>query len=66
MTVGERLGAGGAPAVGALAGPTAPVLDGGGATVRPAGVAYVLLSAAGCAAMTLAPGGLGRGGDSDP
>ncbi|WP_310728506.1 hypothetical protein [Streptomyces sp. N2A] len=64
--MGERLGAAGTPAIGALAGLTIPVLDGGGETVRPAGVAYVLLSAAGCAAMTLVTRRLGRGGDSDP
>ncbi len=68
VTMGERLGAGGVPAVaGALAGLLILVLGGdGAATVRPAGVGYALLSAAGCAAMTLATRRLGRGGGSDP
>ncbi|MEU9124789.1 DMT family transporter [Streptomyces sp. NPDC048506] len=68
VTMGERLGVGGVLAVaGALAGLAVLVLGGGGsATVRPAGVGYALLSAAGCAAMTLATRRLGRGGGSDP
>ncbi|WJY36785.1 EamA family transporter [Streptomyces sp. P9-2B-2] len=68
VTMGERLGAGGVLAVaGALAGLAILVLGGdGGATVRPAGVGYALLSAAGCAAMTLITRRLGKGGGSDP
>ncbi|MEU8782860.1 EamA family transporter [Streptomyces sp. NPDC048637] len=68
VTMGERLGAGGVLAVaGALAGLAVLVLGGdGGATVRPAGIGYALLSAAGCAAMTLITRRLGRGGGSDP
>ncbi|MFG2832383.1 DMT family transporter [Streptomyces sp. NPDC048434] len=68
VTMGERLGGGGVLAVaGALAGLTVLVLGGdGGATVRPAGLGYALLSAAGCAAMTLATRRLGKGGGSDP
>ncbi|MEU7430295.1 EamA family transporter [Streptomyces sioyaensis] len=68
MTMGERLGLGGVLAVtGALAGLTILVLGGdGGATVRPAGVGWALLSAAGCAAMTLATRRLGKSGGGDP
>ncbi|MEI5131232.1 EamA family transporter [Streptomyces libani] len=68
VTMGERLGAGGVLAVaGALAGLAILVLGGdGGTTVRPAGVGYALLSAAGCAAMTLITRRLGKGGGSDP
>ncbi|QIK10104.1 EamA family transporter [Streptomyces sp. ID38640] len=68
VTMGERLGAGGVLAVaGALAGLAVLVLGGdGGATVRPAGIGYALLSAAGCAAMTLITRRLGKGGGSDP
>ncbi|MFC9878579.1 DMT family transporter [Streptomyces libani] len=68
VTMGERLGAGGVLAVaGALAGLAVLVLGGdGGTTVRPAGVGYALLSAAGCAAMTLITRRLGKGGGSDP
>lgn len=68
VTMGERLGGGGVLAVvGALAGLAVLVLGGdGGATVRPAGLGFALLSAAGCAAMTLATRRLGKGGDSDP
>ncbi|AJT68842.1 hypothetical protein T261_7243 [Streptomyces lydicus] len=67
LTMGERLGAGGVLAVaGALTGLLILVLGGGGATVRPAGVGYALLSAAGCAAMTLLTRRLGRGGNGDP
>lgn len=68
VTMGERLGLGGFLAVaGALAGLTILVLGGeGGATVRPAGVGWALLSAAGCAAMTLATRRLGRAGGGDP
>ncbi|MCR8575609.1 DMT family transporter [Streptomyces sp. Isolate_219] len=68
VTMGERLGAGGVLAVaGALAGLAVLVLGGdGGATVRPAGIGYALLAAAGCAAMTLITRRLGKGGGSDP
>lgn len=68
LTMGERLGLGGVLAVvGALAGLTILVLGGeGGTTVRPAGVGWALLSAAGCAAMTLATRRLGRAGGGDP
>ncbi|REK85408.1 EamA/RhaT family transporter [Streptomyces inhibens] len=67
VTMGERLGAGGVLAVGgALAGLAILVLGGAGATtVRPAGIGYALLSAAGCAVMTLATRRLGKGGGSD-
>ncbi|MGW5121990.1 DMT family transporter [Streptomyces noursei] len=68
LTMGERLGAGGALAVvGALGGLLILVLGGAGATtVRPLGVGYALLSAAACAVMTLATRRFGRGGGSDP
>ncbi|WP_310715361.1 DMT family transporter [Streptomyces lydicus] len=68
VTMGERLGVGGVlAAAGALAGLAVLVLGAdGAATVRPAGIGYALLSAAGCAAMTLITRRLGRGGDSDP
>ncbi|MEW1749692.1 DMT family transporter [Streptomyces angustmyceticus] len=68
VTMGERLGGGGVLAVaGALAGLAVLVLGGDqGADVRPAGLGYALLSAAGCAAMTLAGRRLGKGGGSDP
>jgi len=68
LTMGERLGLGGVLAVaGALTGLTILVLGGdGGATVRPAGVGWALLSAAGCAAMTLATRRLGKAGGGDP
>ncbi|AZS70445.1 EamA family transporter [Streptomyces lydicus] len=68
VTMGERLGAGGVLAVaGALAGLAVLVLGGdGGATVHPAGIGCALLSAAGCAAMTLITRRLGKGGGSDP
>lgn len=67
VTMGERLGVGGVLAVaGALAGLMELILGGAGAaTVRPAGVGYALLSAAGCAAMTLTTRRLGKGGGSD-
>ncbi|MDJ0386002.1 EamA family transporter [Streptomyces sp. G-G2] len=66
--MGERLGAGGLAAVGgALAGLAALTLGGGGAEVRPAGVGWALLSAAGYAAMTLRTRALGRrGAGGDP
>ncbi|MFG2093621.1 DMT family transporter [Streptomyces sp. NPDC048612] len=68
VTMGERLGAGGALAVtGALAGLAVLVLGGdGGTSVRPAGVGWALLSAGGCAAMTLITRRLGKAGGSDP
>ncbi|MYT15988.1 drug/metabolite transporter, DME family [Streptomyces sp. SceaMP-e96] len=68
VTMGERLGPGGVLAVaGALAGLAILVLGGdGGTTVRPAGIGHALLSAAGCAAMTLITRRLGKGGGSDP
>ncbi|WP_023589760.1 DMT family transporter [Streptomyces thermolilacinus] len=63
LTMGERLGRGGVVAVGgALAGLTVLVLGGDAATVRPAGVALALLSAAAYAAMTLLTRWLGRDG----
>ncbi|MER5732836.1 EamA family transporter [Streptomyces sp. NPDC002138] len=66
--MGERLGRGGAAAVcGALAGLAVLTLGGGGAEVRPAGVGWALLSAAGYAAMTLRTRLLGRrGAGGDP
>ncbi|MFF9352263.1 EamA family transporter [Streptomyces sp. NPDC014734] len=68
LTMGERLGRGGLVAVaGALAGLAVLVLGGDGATVRPAGVALALLSAAGYAALALLTRWLGRdGGTADP
>lgn len=63
LTMGERLGGGGLIAVGgALAGLVVLVLGGDGATVRPVGIAYALLSAAGYAAITLLTRRLGRDG----
>ncbi|MFJ1568987.1 DMT family transporter [Streptomyces erythrochromogenes] len=66
--MGERLGRGGAVAVaGALAGLAVLVLGSGGAEVRPLGVGWALLSAAGYAAMTLRARRLGqRGAAGDP
>ncbi|WP_327307854.1 DMT family transporter [Streptomyces sp. NBC_01298] len=59
----ERLGRGGAVAVGgALAGLAVLVLGGGGGEVRPLGVGWALLSAAGYGAMTLRARLLGRRG----
>ncbi|QKV91287.1 DMT family transporter [Streptomyces sp. NA02950] len=69
VTMGERLGAGGALAVaGGLTGLLVLVLGGDGAgTVRPVGVALALLSAAGYSAITLYARHLGRRGDAvDP
>ncbi|GGT08122.1 DMT family transporter [Streptomyces griseoviridis] len=64
--LGERLGRGGTAAVaGALAGLGVLVLGGGGATVRPWGVALALLSAAGYSAMTLLTRWWGRYGGAD-
>ncbi|MFC8276343.1 DMT family transporter [Streptomyces sp. NPDC057271] len=67
LTMGERLGGGGAAAVGgALAGLAVLVLGGESGEVRPLGVALALLSAAGYAAITLLTRWLGRdGGGSD-
>lgn len=63
LTMGERLGGSGLFAVvGALAGLAVLVLGGDGATVRPLGVAYAVLSAAGYAAITLLTRRLGRDG----
>ncbi|WP_405829187.1 MULTISPECIES: DMT family transporter [unclassified Streptomyces] len=66
--MGERLGRGGAAAVlGALAGLAVLVLGSGGGEVRPLGVGWALLSAAGYAAMTLRARWLGqRGAGGDP
>ncbi|MFD3485259.1 DMT family transporter [Streptomyces sp. NPDC058665] len=67
LTMGERLGGSGLLAVvGALAGLAVLVLGGDGATVRPVGIAYALLAAAGYAAITLLTRKLGRdGGKAD-
>jgi DME family drug/metabolite transporter len=71
LTMGERLGRGGAAAVvGALAGLVVLVLggmlNGGSGEVRPLGVVLAVLSAAGYAAITLLTRWLGRdGGGSD-
>ncbi|MFB8354308.1 DMT family transporter [Streptomyces niveus] len=63
LTMGERLGGSGLIAVvGALAGLAVLVLGGDGATVRPAGIAYAVLAAAGYAAITLLTRWLGRDG----
>lgn len=63
LTMGERLGRGGIAAVaGALSGLGVLVLGGDAGTVRPAGVALALLSAAGYAAITLLTRWLARGG----
>ncbi|MFI5640571.1 DMT family transporter [Streptomyces goshikiensis] len=66
--MGERLGAGGTVAVGgALAGLAVLVLGSGGGEVRPLGVGWALLSAAGYAGMTLRARWLGqRGAGGDP
>lgn len=65
---GERLGKGGVAAVaGALAGLAVLVLGSGGGEVRPLGVGWALLSAAGYAGMTLRARWLGqRGAGGDP
>ncbi|WP_344327801.1 DMT family transporter [Streptomyces macrosporus] len=63
LTMGERPGRGGLVAVlGASAGLAVLCLGGGGATVRPAGVALALLSASGYAAITLLTRWTGRDG----
>ncbi|MCX4694559.1 DMT family transporter [Streptomyces sp. NBC_01408] len=66
--MGERLGRGGSVAVvGALAGLAVLVLGSGAGEVRPLGVGWALLSAAGYAAMTLRARWLGqRGAGGDP
>ena len=65
LTMGERIGGGGLVAVlGALAGLAVLVLGGGGATVRPAGIAWALASAIGYAVMTLLTRWFGRDGKS--
>ncbi|WKD37540.1 DMT family transporter [Streptomyces xanthophaeus] len=66
--MGERLGRGGVAAVvGALAGLAVLVLGSGGGEVRPLGVGWALLSAAGYAGMTLRARWLGqRGAGGDP
>ncbi|MDF9811569.1 EamA family transporter [Streptomyces sp. SPB162] len=68
LTLGERLGRGGAVAVfGALAGLAVLVLGNGGGSVAPAGVGLALLSAAGYACITLLTRWMGRDGDGgDP
>jgi DME family drug/metabolite transporter len=68
LTLGERLGGGGVAAVvGALAGLGVLVLGGDTTDVRPAGIAFAVLSGAGYAAMTLLTRWLGRaGGGADP
>ena len=66
LTMGERLGRGGLTAVaGALAGLGVLVLGGGGATVRPSGVLFALLSAAGYSVLTLLTRWWGRDGEVD-
>lgn len=67
LTMGERLGSAGMLAVGgALAGLAVLVLgDGGSGEVRPAGVFWALLSAAGYACITLYTRRLGRAGASE-
>ncbi|MGY0022452.1 DMT family transporter [Streptomyces sp. YJ-C3] len=63
LTMGERLGRGGVIAVaGALGGLAVLILGGGGATVRPLGVLWALVSAAGYAVMTLLTRWFGRAG----
>lgn len=68
LVMGERLGRGGALAVaGALAGLAVLVLGDGGTTVRPLGVVFAVLSAAGYAGITLLTRWLGRrGAAGDP
>ncbi|MFG3498923.1 DMT family transporter [Streptomyces sp. NPDC047928] len=63
LTMGERLGRGGLAAVaGALTGLVVLVLGGESGTVRPAGIALAVLSAAAYAAITLLTRWLGRDG----
>lgn len=66
LTLGERLGRVGALAVGgALAGLGVLMLGGEDASVRPWGVLFGLMSAAGCCVMTLVTRGRGRDGGAD-
>ncbi|KOG32015.1 DMT family transporter [Streptomyces resistomycificus] len=66
LTLGERLGQGGSFAVvGAVAGLVVLVLGGESASVRPWGVLFGLVSAAGCCGMTLVTRGRGRTGGAD-
>ncbi|MCH0566785.1 MULTISPECIES: DMT family transporter [unclassified Streptomyces] len=66
LTLGERLGSGGAAAVaGALTGLAVLVLGGGGTAVRPWGVLLALVSAAGYSTMTLLTRRWGRAGGAD-
>ncbi|MGW6021389.1 DMT family transporter [Streptomyces sp. NPDC055099] len=66
FTMGERLGLGGVVAVaGALAGLVVLVLGSGGASVRPVGVGWGLVSAAAYATMTLLTRWWGRDGGTD-
>ena len=66
LTMGERIGRGGLAAVaGALAGLGWLVLGSGGATVRPLGVLFAVVSAAGYCAMTLCTRWWGRDGGTD-
>ncbi len=66
LTMGERLGRGGLAAVaGALAGLAVLVLGSGGATVRPWGVLFAVVSAAGYSVMTLLTRWWGRDGGVD-
>ncbi|CQR65191.1 DMT family transporter [Streptomyces leeuwenhoekii] len=66
LTLAERLGRGGAAAVaGALTGLAVLVLGGGDASVRPWGVVWALLSAAGYSVMTLLTRRWGRDGGTD-
>lgn len=66
LSLGERLGRGGLAAVaGALAGLGVLVLGNGEAAVRPTGVLYALLSAAGYSVLTLLTRRWGRNGDAD-
>ncbi|MFD5023893.1 DMT family transporter [Streptomyces sp. NPDC058373] len=67
LLLGERLGLGGALAVGgALLGLGVLVLGGEGATVRPWGIAFGVIAAAGYASITLLTRFWGRDGDADP
>ncbi|MFD0419906.1 DMT family transporter [Streptomyces sp. NPDC127108] len=66
LALGERLGLGGSCAVGgALAGLAVLFVGGGDAAVRPWGVAFALVSAAGYAVMTLLTRWWGRDGGAD-
>ncbi|AJP01010.1 membrane protein [Streptomyces cyaneogriseus subsp. noncyanogenus] len=66
LTLAERLGRGGTAAVaGALTGLAVLVLGGGDASVRPSGVVWALLSAAGYSVMTLLTRRWGRDGGTD-